>query len=158
MKLRHWTLAFLAVLFLAIQSCGGEDPAPTTPKTPEELALEALAATGTQTWTLAGGGSVTRDGADVSPTYSGFELVMNSGSSKTYTSRNNNDLFDANGNWTFAGANFDKFTLSGTKPAANREISFTASGNNLTLVFTVPTPGSRTSAVAGNYIFKLLKK
>jgi hypothetical protein len=159
MKMRHWTFAFLAVLLLAIQSCGGEKPTPSIPKTPEQLAVEALATpSGTQTWTLTGGGTVTRDGVDVSSTYTGFELVLNSGSSKTYTSRNNNDLFDANGNWAFAGANFDKFTLTGIKPAANREISFTSSGNNLTLIFTIPTPGSRTSAVAGNYTFKLLKK
>lgn len=143
-------------------ACGGEDPTPQPPqKTPEELAIEALTGTGTQAWAIAGGGSVTRSGTNVTDFYKDFELIMNSGSSKTYTTLNNNDLFDASGNWSFSGTNFDKFTLSGGKPAANREISFTRTGDNLRLEFNIPAPGARINgiqAVAGSYVFELRKK
>ncbi|MFC5625321.1 hypothetical protein [Algoriphagus winogradskyi] len=154
-------LCILAFAMCIIQSCGGDDPDPDPIKTPEQIATEALTGTGTQTWGVDGGGSVLRDGTAVTDLYSGFELVLTSGSSKTYTSKNNNDIFDASGSWSFAGTNFDKFMLSGTKPAAGREISFTQTNSNLTLTFTIPAPGARVNgvlAVAGNYTFNLLKK
>ncbi|MBC6368970.1 hypothetical protein DDT91_19435 [Algoriphagus sp. AK58] len=143
-----------------LNSCK-EDPAPIPQKTPEQIATEALAGSGTQAWTIAGGGNVTRDGRDVTDLYSTFELVLNAGSTKTYSSRNSNELFDASGNWSFAGSNFDKITLTGIKPAAGKEISFTQNSNTLRLQFNIPTPGSRINgqfAVAGNYTFVLLKK
>lgn len=162
MKTNLWKLAFLAIVMIGLQSCGGDDPTPDPPKTPEQLATEALTGTsGSQAWAVAGGGSVNRDGRPVTDLYASFELILNSGSSKTYTSRNNNDLFDNNGNWSFAGTNFDKIQLTGTKPAASRELSFTQTGTNLTLTFTIPAPGARINgifAVAGNYTFVLIKK
>ncbi|MDI1322847.1 MAG: hypothetical protein PSV36_08865 [Algoriphagus sp.] len=155
-------IAVLAWVMVILQSCGGDDPTPAPPpKTAEQLATEALTGTGTQTWGIAGGGSVVRGTTTVTDLYSTFELVLTSGSAKTYTSKNNNDLFDNAGNWSFAGTNFDKFTLTGTKPAAGREISFTRTGDNLTLNFTIPAPGARingTFAVAGSYVFTMLKK
>jgi hypothetical protein len=157
----YFKIAFLILLGFGIQSCGGDKPTPEPPKTPEQLAVEALTGTGTQTWGIAGGGSVTRDGRSVTDLYANFELILTSGSAKTYTSRNNNDLFDNSGNWSFAGTNFDKFTLTGTKPAAGREISFTQTGSNLRLEFNIPAPGARLNgqfAVAGSYTFNLLKK
>ncbi|SDA82528.1 hypothetical protein SAMN03080617_02588 [Algoriphagus alkaliphilus] len=161
MKLNVWKVAFAALLFVSLQSCGGDDPTPTPPKTPEQIATEALTGTGAQTWGIAGGGRVTRRGNNVTDLYSTFELILNSGSSKTYTTRNSNDLFDANGNWAFAGTNFDKITLTGTKPAAAREMSFTQTGTNLKLVFSIPAPGARINgqfAIAGDYVFDLIKK
>ena len=154
-------LCIIAFAMCIIQSCGGDDPNPTPPKTAEELAVEALTGTGTQAWEIDGGGSVLREGIAVTDLYAGFELVMKSGTSKTYSSVNNNDRFDTSGSWSFSGTNFDKFMLTGTKPAAGREISFTQNNDNLTLTFTIPAPGARINgvlAVAGNYTFNLKKK
>lgn len=161
MNLKLWKVALAALVIIGMQACGGDNPTPTPPKTPEQLATEALTGTGTQTWGIAGGGKVTKSSTDVTALYPNFELILNSGSSKTYTSKNSDDLFDANGSWAFAGTNFDKFTLTGTKPAATREISFTQTGNTLKLMFTIPAPGARINgqlAVAGDYVFDLLKK
>ncbi|GAB2496007.1 MAG: hypothetical protein EP311_06645 [Cytophagales bacterium] len=161
MKVNLSYLFLAALLILALPSCGGDDPTPEPPKSAEELATEALTGSGTQSWVVSGGGSVTRDNRDVTDIYSGFELILNAGSSKTYTSRNSNELFDQSGNWAFAGTNFDKFTLTGSKPAAGREISFTQENNTLRLQLTIPAPGARingTFAIAGNYTFTLLKK
>lgn len=161
MKTNLWKSALLAIVMIGLQSCGGDEPKPDPPKTPEQIATEALTGTGTQAWGIASGGSVTRDGRTVTDLYANFELILNSGSSKTYTSRNNNDLFENNGNWSFTGTNFDKIQLTGIKPASGREISFTQSGTNLTLTFNIPAPGARineTFAIAGNYTFVLVKK
>lgn len=157
--LLFWAIVGISSLILI--SCGGSDPEPEPEKTPEEKATEALTGTGSLTWTVAGGGSVTRGGTTVTDLYQSFELTLSSTSSKTYTSSNNNDLFDNSGNWTFAGSNFDKFSLSGAQPAAGREISFTRTGDNLRLQFSIPVPGARlqgTHAVAGDYVFNLILK
>jgi hypothetical protein len=157
---------FLLLLFFStiLVSCK-EDTKPTAKKTPEQLATEALTGTGTQIWTVAGGGSVTRDGQNVTSTFATFELFLNAGASKTYSTQNAAELFDANGTWAFAGTNFDKITLSGTKPAATREISFTQSGTTLRLDFRIPAPGARTNdrtrgttSISGSYTFNLQKK
>lgn len=161
MKIQLWKITLAVLVVMGMQACGGDGPEPTPPKTPEQLATEALTGTGTQAWGIAGGGKVTRGGSDVTDLYPTFELILNSGSAKTYTSRNNNDLFDLNGNWAFAGTNFDKITLTGTKPAASREMSFTQSGTALKLVFSIPAPGARINgqfAIAGDYVFDLVKK
>lgn len=161
MKLTLLRIAVLAWVMVIVQACGGDDPTPAPAKTAEQLATEALTGTATQAWGIAGGGSVTKSGTTVTDLYSTFELVLSSSTAKTYTSKNNNDLFDNAGNWSFAGTNFDKFILTGTKPAAGREISFTRTGDNLRMEFTIPAPGARingTFAVAGSYVFNLLKK
>ncbi|MEB2781941.1 hypothetical protein U3A58_16220 [Algoriphagus sp. C2-6-M1] len=162
MKSLFFRLFLLAFGLIAMQSCGGDDPDPDPPvKTAQEVATEALTGNGSQAWGTAGGGSVLRDGVAVTDLYAGFELVLKSGSAKTYSSKNNNDLFDSSGTWSFVGSNFDKFMLSGVKPAAGREISFTQNNDNLTLTFTIPAPGARINgilAVAGSYTFNLLKQ
>ncbi|SFO51673.1 hypothetical protein SAMN04488519_107258 [Algoriphagus ornithinivorans] len=160
MKKSLFSLSLISLFTVIIFACG-DKPAPTPQKTPEQLAVEALTGSGSQTWGIAGGGSVTRSGSTVTDQYQNFELILNSGSAKTYTTRNNNDLFDNSGNWSFAGTNFDKFSLTGAKPAAGREISFTRTGDNLRLEFNIPAPGARingTFAVAGSYVFNLVKK
>jgi hypothetical protein len=148
--------AFIAIAAI-IQSCGDDNP-PAPQKTAEELAIEALTGTSSLTWETFGGGTVKRDGVTVTDLFQNFELTLSSGSSKTYISKNNNDLFDSSGSWSFSGSNFDKFMLNGSKPAAGREISYTRTGDNLKLIFTIPFPGARTLAVAGTYEFDLLKK
>ncbi len=158
MRANLWKIAVLAIVILGIQACGGDDPPPEPPKSKEEIATEALTGTGTQAWVITGGGKVTKSGTEVTAEYATFELTLTSTSSKTYTSKNSNELFDASGTWAFAGSNFDKITLSGSKPAASREMSFTQSGDNLKLVFSIPMPGARVNAVAGDYVFDLVKK
>jgi hypothetical protein len=164
MNARFFPLILLVLFSVILLSCK-EDAKPDEKKTPEQLATEALTGTGTQLWTVAGGGSVTRDGQNITSTFATFELFLNAGASKTYSTRNAAELFDANGTWAFAGTNFDKITLSGTKPAATREVSFTPSGTTLRLDFRIPAPGARmnertggTTSISGSYTFILQKK
>ncbi|WP_293011372.1 hypothetical protein [Mongoliibacter sp.] len=152
-------IAFCSSLVLI--SCdrnGDDDPEPQ--KTPAELATEDLTGGSSQVWTLEGGGSVVRDNRSETANYSGFELTFAANQdSRTYTTVNNNDLFDSNGNWSFVGDNLDKITLSGSRPAANQEISFTRTGGDLRLQFTIPMPSNaRVEAVAGSYTFNLKRK
>ena len=156
----HSFIGFI-FLFTLLLSCQEKGEKPDTEKTPEQLAIESLTGTGTSQWTIAGGGSVTRNGQDITNLYSTFELFLNAGTSKTYSTRNAVELFDENGNWSFAGTNFDKISLTGVKPAASRELSFTQTGTTLRLEFGIPVPGARVDAatsLSGNYTFNLLKK
>ncbi|SEJ36412.1 hypothetical protein SAMN05192553_103482 [Cyclobacterium xiamenense] len=153
----------LLVLFLAVNlvRCGDEEPQPTPPEpSDEEVAIEKLTGTsGNETWVLRNGGSVTKDGTNETDDYIDFEITfISSGSSKTYTTQGSNLLFDTNGNWSFAGGNFDKIELTGVQPAANKEISFTQEDNDLQLQWTVPAPSNaRVSALAGSYVFALVR-
>jgi hypothetical protein len=161
MNFRFLSFLKFVLFFSLLVACKEKGEDPVTKKTPEQLATEALSGTGTAQWTVAGGGSVTRDGQNVTSTYATFELIFNAGTSKTYSTKNGGELFDANGNWSFAGTNFDKLILTGSKPAATREISFTQTGTTLRLDFRIPLPGARvdgTSALSGNYTFNLVKK
>ena len=150
-------LLLLASFFLS--SCGDDGQDAPAEKTQEEIALEKLTAGSRITWTVSNGGLVTKDDLPVTADYSGFELLLISRSTnRTYTTTAN-PLFDQSGNWSFVGGNFDKIQLTGSQPAAGKEISFTGDGETLTLIFTVPLPANaRVSALAGTYKFVLVKE
>ncbi|UZD22552.1 hypothetical protein PBT90_03830 [Algoriphagus halophytocola] len=162
MKSAFLRIMLFAFSLLFLQACGGDEPQPTPPEpTAEEKATAALTGEGSLTWELEGGGKITKDGTEVTALYEGFELTLTSASAKTYSSKNNNELLDDTGTWIFAGTNFDKFILSGSAPAAGREISFTRTDDKLTLTFTVPAPSARIDGIevlAGSYIFELFSK
>lgn len=152
--------AFYFVIFLALVtfSCGSkEDPAPS--KTPEQIATEKIAGESNKTWVVIGG-SVTHKGIDETSEWQEFEITFSSTSgNKSYSTANNQLLFDDSGNWSFSGDNFDKIVLTGSQPAAGQEIAFSGAGSNLILEFNVPSPvDSRVTALAGDYKFELKAK
>ncbi|MDN3686753.1 hypothetical protein [Cyclobacterium jeungdonense] len=150
----YWTILF----FVAVMACNGSG-SDEPEKTVEELAIEKLAgATGSQTWTIRNGGSVSKDGTLQTDTFTDFEIrFISNNTGKNYITENSNLLFDSNGNWAFEGENYDKIILSGIQPAANREISFTRNQNRLRLEWNVPAPqNARVSALAGFYVFDLV--
>jgi hypothetical protein len=152
----------IGLLAFGIFSCQEKKDDPTPTKTPEELAIQDLTGGSSQAWVVAGGGSVIRDGRSETNIYQTFELVLAANSSsKTYTSINNNDLFDPNGNWSFVTNDLGKIVLTGTKPASGNEISWTQTSDDLILKFTISAPGGRqipNGAVIGSYTFNLKKK
>jgi hypothetical protein len=155
-------LLLLAIISITLLSCKKEEPTPQPSElTAEEKAIEILTDKGSITWESANGGSVEKDGVNVSQLFEGFELNLKSGTSQNYTIKNGNDVFDQSGGWTFAGSNFDKCVLAGTRPACGKEISFTRTSNNLRLTFSIANPSARvngTQVLAGTYIFNLIKK
>jgi len=147
--MKKFVLFLLLCLGLLISSCGEE------PKTPEELALEKISGAQGFTYTLGTTGYVKRNQVDESKFYPGLSLRL-VGTTKSYTSSGAVDLFDASGNWEFVGANFDKIRLTGSKPASQVDISYTKNGQELVLVFSVPTPpGVYMASLTGNYEIKL---
>ena len=126
-------LPFLLLCLGLLASCA-EDA-----KTPEELALEKLSGEQGTTYTLGTTGYVKRSQVDETRFYPGFTFRID-GTNKTYTTSGAADLFEASGNWEFVGTNFDKIRLTGSKPASQVDISFTKTGQDLVLVFSVPTP------------------
>lgn len=142
-------ILLLFCLGLLASACG-EDP-----KTPEEIALEKLSGAQGFTYTLGTTGYIKRNQVDESKFYPGFSIQL-VGTTKSYTTSGAPDLFDASGNWEFVGANFDKIRLTGSKPASQVDISYTKNGQELVLVFSVPSPpGGRVAALTGNYEIKL---
>jgi hypothetical protein len=142
-------LLILFFCFGLFASCGEDQ------KTPEELALEKLSGETGITYSLGTAGYVKRNQLDESKFYPNLNLKLQ-GTTKTYTVSGADDLFDASGNWEFVGTNFDKIRLTGSKPAAQVDISFTKNGTDLILVFSVPTPpGGRVAALTGSYEIKL---
>jgi hypothetical protein len=140
---------FLLLYFCFLASCGEKE------KTPEELALEKLSGETGITYSLGTAGYVKRNQVDESKFYPNLNLKLQ-GTTKSYTASGADDLFDASGNWEFVGANFDKIRLTGSKPAAQVDISYTKNGSDLILVFSVPTPpGGRVAALTGSYEIKL---
>jgi hypothetical protein len=142
----------LFVLFLCFglfASCAEDQ------KTPEELALEKLSGDVGIAYTLGTAGYVKRNQMDESKFYPSLNLKLQ-GTTKSYTVSGADDLFDTSGNWEFVGTNFDKIRLTGSKPAAQVDISYTKNGRDLILVFSVPTPpGGRVAALTGSYEIKL---
>jgi hypothetical protein len=142
-------LPFLLLCLGLLASCA-EDP-----KTPEEQALEKLSGEVGITYTLGTTGYVKRNQVDESNFYTGFTFRID-GANKTYTTSGAADLFEASGNWEFIGTNFDKIRLTGSKPASQVDISFTKTGQDLVLVFSVPTPpGGRVASLTGSYEIKM---
>lgn len=144
------TLLPFLLLCLGLLAACGEDQ-----KTPEELALEKLSGELGTTYSLGTTGYVKRNQVDETKFYPGLSIRLQS-TTKSYTTTGAPDLFDASGNWEFVGTNFDKIRLTGTKPAAQVDISYTKNGQELVLVFSVPTPpGGRIASLTGNYEIKL---
>lgn len=158
MQKRLLNLMMLVIGMLVFSCEKNEGPDPTDQKDAEEQALDQLTGGSNITWTVANGGSVTKDGQPVTGDYSGFELrLISSATNRTY-STTDNPIFDQSGTWSFSGENYDKIQLSGNQPAAGREISFSRNGDKLTLKFNIPLPNARVNALAGSYIFELEKK
>src|SRR5690606_1113523 len=121
-QLLNIMMLVIGLLFFSCDESEGPDPGDS--KNAEDQALELLTGGSNIIWTVANGGSVTKDGQPVTGDYSGFELrLISTASSKTY-STTENPIFDRSGTWSFLGGNYDKIQLSGNQPAANREISF----------------------------------
>ena len=143
-------------LVFSMVSCNDENPDPQ--ESPEEIAIGELTDGGNANWVVADGGSVTQDGTNVTANFSTFEIRFVSNRERKYTTTNNT-LFDPSGTWEFSGNNLDKIQLSGTQPVAGKEISFSRTGDKLILMFTVPFPEqARVTALAGSYVFELVKK
>ena len=147
----------LAQFFIfSMVSCKDDDPEPQ--ESPEEIAVRELTDGGNANWVVANGGSVTQDGTNITSSFSAFEIRFVSNQERKYTSTSNT-LFDPSGTWEFSGNNFDKIQLDGTLPAAGNEISFSRTGDQLILMFTVPFPEqARVTALAGSYVFELVKE
>ncbi|WP_291783737.1 hypothetical protein [Cecembia sp.] len=148
----------LSILTLSF-ACGEKSTDPEPQKTPEELAIEDLAGSGSEVWGIANGGSVQRDGRSETNIYQNFTITFSANnSSKTYQTSNGNSLFDASGNWNFASGSIERIILTGSSPASGQEITFTRSGNNLRLQFNIPIPEARVNAIAGSYVFNLTRQ
>ncbi len=159
MKLFYTFIFGLSLIIFS--SCGGDEGEKEPQKTDEEIATEKLtgASSNSTTWVVTGG-SVTHKGSNVTSEYADFSLTLSAVSSnRTYSTTNGGHLFDESGSWSFSGDGYSKIMLTGSQPAAGKEMSFSGAAGTLILEFNVPTPeGARVNALAGNYRFELKKE
>ncbi|MEX2511791.1 MAG: hypothetical protein WD398_02700 [Cyclobacteriaceae bacterium] len=159
MRIPFYILFFLMVVATVPFSCGDGDNGENPQKSPEELAIESLTGeSGSQVWTVGNGGSVSKDGVSKNAEFENFELrFISNNAANSYTTSSGQLLFDSSGSFSLQGNNLDIIVLTGTQPAANKEISFTKNQDNLRLEFNVPAPqNARVTALAGFYVFDLV--
>ena len=119
------------------------DPAKSTDL---ELQLEALMNNNTA-WGL-NGGTVVKDGFDVSSQFDGFALSIGE---FTYTSQNSlNTAWPSAGSWEFINDNPNKILRSD-----GVEITVNITASKLVLSYTVSNIGGKASGINGNYEFTL---
>lgn len=154
------TLFAFGLLSVLVFSCSDDDDDPKG-KTEQELAIENLAGSGSITWAVSGGGSVSKDGTSQTGNFSDFEITFRNGGSAglNYETVGGSGLFDASGSWNLEGENYRVLRLSGIQPAANKNIDYEKQGTDLRLELTIPPPpASRVEALIGYYIFTLKPK
>jgi|LauGreDrversion4_2_1035121.scaffolds.fasta_scaffold1622691_1 hypothetical protein len=147
----------VVLILLTFTSCSEKKEEPPAPpqKTLEEVAIEKLAGAQGTTYVLGPSDYIKRNLVDESQFYQGFSFRLQ-GANKTYTTSGASDLFEEAGSWEFVGTNFDKIRLTGSKPASKVDISYTKNGQELVLVFSIPTPsGGRVASLTGSYEIKL---
>lgn len=108
-------ILFSLCLALISAGCGKSNSGGDTEPTEQELALAALQGT----WSLANGGTIARDGNDVSANYSGFTVRLSEG---TYQTTNAGDLFSASGTWTWLGQSTTQFNLDDGKTISIEQV------------------------------------
>ncbi|SHH17568.1 hypothetical protein SAMN04488109_3012 [Chryseolinea serpens] len=145
-KHAHWLglliiTSSLLVLALVFTSCGGsdDDPEPTNVD-PKTLIVK--------TWKLSGGGTIVKDGTDVSADYAGLELTFVSAG--TYTSKNGGHLFRASGTWRWKSTDATVLLLDGELEVNVKEITATNFHSQFNLSEDYAT-GGRSQAVVGPY-------
>jgi hypothetical protein len=106
-----------------------------------------------KTWILDTGTAVALDGEDVTADYAGFEITFTA--TGTYNAQNGIPAFNANGTWSFAGESLTQINRD-----TDISTSIILTDNDLLMTFTLSESqlGSRTTALAGEYFFKLVKK
>ncbi len=145
MKNRHIIQLALIALIAFNFGCETKTVDPTDP-TDLELQLEALMNNNTA-WGL-NGGSVVKDGFDVTSQFDGFALSIGE---FTYTTQNSLDTaWPSSGNWEFVNDNPNKILRSD-----GVEITVNITGSKLILSYTVSNIGGKTSGINGNYEFTL---
>lgn len=145
MKHAHWLglliiTSSLLVLALVFNSCGSSDDPEPTDVDPKTFIVN--------TWKLSGGGTIEKDGTDVSADYAGLELTF--ASAGTYTSKNGGLLFRSSGTWRWKSADATVLLLDGELEVNVKEIT----AANFHSQFDVSedyAAGGRTKGVIGPY-------
>ena len=145
--------SIVLVLLIGLQISCKKNKNPEPQLSVEELATEALVST----WSLAGGGSVSVDGTDITSDYGGFTIsFMSSEDIKTFTVTNGGYAFPvAVDTWRFADTSFSSIERGSDLIVINA----VQMDNQLTLNFSTPEPGSgRVAGLFGNFEFVLIKQ
>ena len=145
MKHAHWLgllviTSSLLMLALVFTSCGSDDDPETTNVDPQTFIVK--------TWKLSGGGTIEKDGTDVSADYTGLELTFVSAG--TYTSKNGGLLFRSSGTWRWKSTDATVLLLDGELEVNVKEITATNFHSQFNLSEDYAA-GGRSKGVIGPY-------
>lgn len=144
MKYAHWLgllviTSSLLVLALVFTSCGSDDDPESADIDPKTLIVK--------TWKL-NGGTIEKDGTDVSADYAGLELTFVSAG--TYTSKNGGLLFRSSGTWRWKSTDATVLLLDGELEVNVKEITATDFHSQFNLSEDYAA-GGRSQGVIGPY-------
>lgn len=145
-----FSIALILLIGLQISCKKNKD---ADPRTQETIATEALVST----WVVAGGGSVSVDGTDITSDYNGFSIsFMSSDDINTFTVTNGGYAFPvAADTWNFANTTFTSIERGSDLVVMDAIQTDT----QLTLNFLTPEPGSgRVAGLFGAFEFVLVKQ
>ena len=146
MKTSYITYLLFIALAIVTFNCKTKTADPDPEPTALELQLESLMNNNTS-WGLTGG-SVLKDGYDVTSQFSGFTLNIGE---FTYTTENGLlTAWPSTGTWQFVNDNPNK-VIRGD----GVEIDVAIANNQLTLTFSVTGIGGRVKGINGTYTFTL---
>jgi hypothetical protein len=138
-------LIYLALFTITIISVSCKDKNTDPDPTELEIQLEALM-NNNSSWGL-NGGSVIKDGYDVSSQFDGFILSIGE---FTYATENGlTTAWPTQGTWQFVNENPNKI-----KRDDGVDVDVTVANNQLTLTFTVTDIGGRGNGIDGVYKYK----
>ena len=158
-SLKLISIVLLTGSFLFLSSCG-DDPPPTP--TEAELRLEALAGSGSLTWGLASGTSVTLNSDDRTLDWENFEITITTSKSYSTSASFEESVWPVTGTWDFKDSNTTA-GLSVIVRSDQQEINIdNITGSNLTLsldkVLAKVHKNAKIASIEGNWVFKLVKK
>lgn len=140
------SICLVMINTLLIASCGGGDPAPASPKTPEDEVRDLLVA---HPWKLM---SATVDGIDKTAVYDGLTITF---TSISYHSTNGGPIWPSTGSWSFSNND-----ASAIKRDDGLVVQVLVSESTLKLTFTwskMTLGGGRVSSLNGQHILHLIK-
>lgn len=151
-RLKHYTLALLAMIAFATVSCkkGGDD----TPLTPEQQRLVDLAGSDGTTWVAT---AITFEGAPATG-FDNFSLTLRgTETSKTYTTADGDPVFSNSGTWDFNGDNINQVVIDGNtnNVFTISNLNTTATPNTVRITVNFTASGGAAAGTNGLYVFSL---
>ncbi len=149
MNTKQYLVIGLCAMFTFLNGCkSSDDPVAVDPFVQQTTLLE----NNSKPWILSGG-SITKDGYDVSSQFNGFELTITGSQYRTVNSLK--DVWETQGSWSYHNNNVNVLERNDGVLLTIKLIN-----NELTVSFTDPkgSSGGKLEGISGDYTFNLVSE